>query len=266
MFYKTWLFVPSIEKYLNSIPKADVIIFDLEDSIRAEDKSEARDRLKRWILNNKNNRTQEFFVRINSDREGQKDLEALHDCDFNGVMIPKFEDPFEIYRFVPYLERRKVIALVETVSGVIAIDTIAACEDIDIIAFGGEDFCRDLGVETNDQAMQYARGRIVLYSKYYHKCCLDSISLVYKDKERFRKQFENSLSLGFDSRLLIHPSQVKVVESLDSQINLEKIRSIVGEYEKSNTGLTYINGRWYEKPHIERLKELLQTQGESKDA
>ncbi len=265
MLYKKWLFVPAKERFLCHTDElcADVLIYDLEDSIKPEDKSNALIRLCRKLQEKS---VSEIYVRINPGKQGLTELECLSDYHIDGIMVPKVETLGMLQEYRPFIENKKIIALVESIAGIKNLDSIASSDVVFGIAFGGEDFCRELGVETNDSAMQYARSQIVLTAKYYHKYCLDTISLEYKDIVQFKQQFQNSISMGFDSKLLIHPSQAKVICSLEEEFNIEEMRKIVCEYEDSPDGLLCLHGRWYEKPHIDLLKQMIQhAEGEDRE-
>jgi len=257
MFNKTWLFVPATERFLSRRTDglADALIFDLEDSIRGEEKCAARERLCQAL---EREHSSEIYVRINTGAAGEEDLRCLSTCCYDGLILPKVEGQETVQALFDRADDKKIIALVESPSGIINLEQIAALSFLYGIAFGGEDYCRELGVETNELAMQYARGRLVLLARYYGKYCLDTISMEYSNKELFLQKFEDSIAMGFHSRLLIHPSQVQAIRAWEeASMKIEDMRRIVRLFEQSGRGLVMIDGRWYEKPHIERLKKLI---------
>ena len=257
MFYKKWLFVPAIERFLNGRLEglADTLIFDLEDSIKHGDKANARERLVRRL---KQAPETDCFIRINDGEMGLEDVNALRDCMCSGLILPKTENTEFAEIVSALLPGKRLFALVESTGGIINLEKIVSSPLFDGIAFGGEDYCRELGVETNDTAMQYPRGRVVLYCRHYHKTCLDTISLEFKNREAFLMQFQNAISMGFDSKLLIHPAQANAIRDWEEQMmSPVEMLEIIERYENSNTGLVNVNGRWYEKPHIERIKVIL---------
>lgn len=234
---------------------ADTLIFDLEDSIKQEDKAAARERLVRRL---KQPLKAERYIRINGGQAGLEDLEALKDCPFSGLLLPKTEDTAyaqEVSRLAP---GKSLIALVESTGGVINLEELASSPLIDGLAFGGEDYCRELGTETNELAMQFPRGRVVLYARHYRKLCLDTISLEYRDRGAFLRQFQSSVSMGFHSKLLIHPAQAAYIREWEEQsMSPAEMREIIRLYESSAGGLIEVNGTWYERPHIERMRAIL---------
>ena len=255
MFNRTWLFVPATERFLSDklAGLADVLIFDLEDSIREEEKPSARIRLCKALNNDFG---AEIYIRINAGAVGEEDLLSLNSCRFDGLIIPKVEKVASIIKLSEQIKDKKLIALIESVEGVFNLEQIAKLPCIYGLAFGGEDYCRELGVETNELAMQFARGKLVLLSKYYEKYCLDTICMNYIDESFFLQQYRESIAMGFNSKLLIHPAQAKMIRALEeTEMKVEEMRIIVHTFEKSDSGLVKINEHWYEKPHIERLKK-----------
>lgn len=257
MACKTWLFVPATERFLSGRTDglADALIFDLEDSIREDDKAAARERLRRALARAYD---AEIYIRLNAGPQGAEDLRCLRGCRYDGLLLPKVEGPEPVQKLFEQVGEKKIIALVESPCGIMNLERIAQMPFLYGLAFGGEDYCRELGVETNDLAMQYARGRFVLLARVYRKYCLDTISMIYRDEAEFLRKFKESIAMGFHSRLLIHPAQARAVRSWEAEnMKLEEMRRIVSIFEHSSGGLVRIDGRWYEKPHIERMKEQI---------
>lgn len=254
---KTWLFVPAEERFLSTKADglADVLIFDLEDSIRDTDKTAARERLSRLLQFAFRS---EVYVRINTGETGNEDLRRLNGCRYDGLILPKTDSPGTVLKLAEHAGNKKLIALVESPYGIMNLERIAELPCLYGLAFGGEDYCRELGVETNELAMQYARGKLVLLARCHGKYCLDTISMEYKDDSAFLQKYKESVAMGFHSRLLIHPAQVRAIRTWEEQsMSLDEMRRIVSLFENSSGGLVRIDGRWYEKPHIDRLKNQI---------
>ena len=265
MAYKTWLFVPASERFLSGRLEglADTLVFDLADSIRAEDKSNARERLCRTLDRAPD---AEVYVRINAGETGEEDLQSLKGCRFDGLLFPKTESAEQLLAASERFRDKKLIALVESPRGILNLEQIVRLPFLYGLAFGGEDYCRELGVETNELATQYARGRLILLAHCYQKYCLDSISMEYRDTAQFLQKYKESIAMGFDSRLLIHPAQVQAVRAWkESEMKPDEMKRIVRLFEQSNSGLVSIDGHWYERPHIERLKKRI-AQAEKENA
>lgn len=259
---RTWLFVPAKQKFCEKIAKisADVIILDLEDALTLEQKEDGR-RLAIEVIKTYGNE-RNIYVRINAGERMREDLAALSSYAFEGYMLPKFEDLTVLDTFEEELRGKKVIALVESVKGVMRLEEIASHPKVDILAFGGEDFCKELGYFAGEEATLYARSKVVLYAAYYQKCSLDTICLETADMDRFREAYSRTKRLGFDGKLLIHPKQVDAVKELQEGYSKEKMERILQIYQNSEEGIVQIDGRWYEKPHIDKIKSYLERIGE----
>ena len=254
---KTWLFVPAKEKYIGKIGsiEADSIIMDLEDSLREEQKDDGL-RLTAKVIK-QYGKSRDIFVRVNSNERLKEELQFLAPYSFSGYMIPKFEETGIVEQYYEEIKGKEVIALIESTAGVVGLEKIAGHPLIHKLAFGGEDFCRELGYAAGEEATFYARNKLVLYASYYKKYSLDTISLEIWDMERFLLSYQKSKRMGFGGKLLIHPEQVKAVCHYNKMVDKEHLQYIVEEYKKSTEGIVRIEGQLYEKPHIDRIESYL---------
>lgn len=253
----SWLFVPAIEKYLKGTAKdcAQNIIYDLEDSLKDTEKEQGLELLENALSHNKCN--QHIYVRINRGERMKHELLRLKEYRIDGFFIPKFENTDVLNECENLLDGKKLIALLETPAGIIHLESFADDPRLYGFAFGGEDFCSYLGVSVNDDAIRYARGKIVLWAAYVHKFALDSVCFEISDMDFFRKKVEESFQMGFRSRLLIHPRQADVIREIKEYYDKSAIEKIIVQYERSGSGVVAIEGKIYEKPHIERLKKII---------
>lgn len=253
----SWLFVPAIEKYLQGAAKdcAQNIIYDLEDSLKDTEKEQGLELLVSALSHKEYG--QHIYVRINRGERMKHELLRLKECQIDGFFIPKFENADILNEYENLLEGKKLIALLETPAGIIHLESFANDQRLYGFAFGGEDFCSCLGVSVNDDAIRYAQGKIVLWAAYVHKFALDTVCFEISDMDFFRKKAEESFQMGFRSRLLIHPRQVDVIRKIKEYQDRAVIEKTIVQYEKSGSGVVVIEGKIYEKPHIERLKKLI---------
>ncbi len=255
---KTWLFVPAKEKYAERIPQieADAVILDLEDSLAPPQKEEGL-LLAAGILG-KYGKSRELYVRLNSGERFDREINALWNYDFAGFMIPKFEETAVLEEYEKQLRGKEVIALIESVKGIMELSKIAAHPLISGLAFGGEDFRKELGFEAGEEAAVYARSRLVLQAFYHGKFSLDTVSMEIRDMDVFLEDYRRSKRLGFSGKLLIHPAQAAAVKDYYRRKDPEYLRGIVAAFEESRDGILQLDGKWYERPHIEKIKKYLQ--------
>lgn len=250
---RSYLFVPATDKLLSKIPlcKADAVIIDLEDSIPESDKMES---LKRVVEFLKDNNNQNIYIRINSDNY-KEEISQLDGFEIKGYMIPKTETVSDVDK-ISAVTSKEIIALVESINGVINIDSIAKCDRVSAIAFGAEDFTSQAGIFNDDFYLSYTKNRIVLHTKACNKNVIDTISLNIKDEEKYRAVALNSKKFGFDGKLAIHPMQVDIINDIFND-DIKLYVDIVSKYDSSDLAVLEIDGKIYEKPHIDAMKRKI---------
>lgn len=58
-------------------------------------------------------------------------------------------------------------------------------------------------------------------------------------------------------KLLIHPAQAMAVREYYRQRDPGYLQSVVEAFENSADGILQMDGKWYERPHIEKIKKYL---------
>ena len=144
--------------------EADSVIFDLEASVPAEKKDQARasvvDALSHGMT---------AWVRISptSTDDWAADLEALKDVEgVRGVILAETEEPEQVtFTAMRLRAGTPVIALLESALGVENATAVAKAPGTFRLAFGTNDFRKDVGVGDDPIAMAYARSRLVIASR-----------------------------------------------------------------------------------------------------
>ncbi|MEW6603114.1 MAG: aldolase/citrate lyase family protein, partial [Thermoproteota archaeon] len=153
---------------------ADIICFDLEDSVPANEKGAARK-----IIADAISRRQEYgrplYVRTNSPESGliADDLKAAVCKGIDGIVIPKVNEAQEIVKIkkqVATLEKRNrtgrvsMMPSIETARGVVNAHQIASADDrINALVFGVFDFLYDMKLdydESGESGYSYARAKV----------------------------------------------------------------------------------------------------------
>lgn len=256
MNYKSLLFVPAKEKMLSKIANfsADAYIIDLEDSISPKEKELALYQTIEYL--NSTDIDAGLFVRVNNEYI-LKELSALDSFSKLGFMLPKIEN-ISIYKNIQgILERHFIIGLVETPVGLISIQEIAACEWIDALAFGAEDYTAKACMKNSMEFLSYQKGMLLTYAKANNKKIYDTPSFQIKNKKIFEEEVQSSVDLGFDGKLAINPKHIESINKAFNSYEIELIKNIIKIYEKEAKAVAVIDGKVYEKMHIDRLKRIL---------
>lgn len=276
--FRSWLFVAgNKEKHLNkaaSLP-ADVIVFDLEDSVAPLEKETARLLVKEAVSNIKG---KSKFVRVNNLQSMYflQDINEVVTCDLTGVVVPKVtskDDILIVDYFLSQLEQRhhlplnsfSILPLIETAKGLYHAHEIASASvRISKLAFGAEDFMLDMNIsEGNETELLYARSKLVEVSKAANiDPPIDTVFTNFEDVEGLKRSSMLAKRLGFQGKLVIHPNQLSTVNKVFSPTleEIKKARKIVEAYDKSielGKGAIQLDGDMIDIPISERARKIL---------
>lgn len=252
---RSFLFVPAEKEKLNKLNtlKTDAIIIDLEDSVKEERKQEALTYVKESL--ERFDYSKEIFVRINPERVEQE-LEVVLRFSNVGLVLPKVEDTALLDQFREMNIDRKIIALVETPRGMVELKSIVEHPLVYAIGFGGQDYCVNSGMANRQICLYPIKSRLVMYGKAYNKKVIDMIEPEYKDWAKIVDTICDTRDMGFDGKLCIHPRQAKAIE-LVWQDDVTEMEKLVRLYDSSDCGFVMCDGVVLEKPHIQRMKKVI---------
>lgn len=206
-----FLFVPADrpERFAKAAEAgADCVIIDLEDAVAPDAKDAARAGLPKSLAELAT--AIPVILRINSVATSwhADDMAMAARLPIAGLVLPKAETATNLTRVRDRLaEGQALVALVESVRGLAAVDEIAAAADR--IAFGSVDFAADLGCAHIRDALLLARSRIVMAARLAGcPAPIDGVTLSIRDEPLIEDDARHAMSLGFSGKLLIHPAQV----------------------------------------------------------
>ncbi|CAJ1500054.1 HpcH/HpaI aldolase/citrate lyase family protein [[Mycobacterium] burgundiense] len=254
-----WLFCPADrpERFEKAAAAADIVILDLEDG--AGDKAAARDALLSTPLD-----PSRTVIRINAgDSPEQKlDLEALARTEYTCVMLPKCESAQQVSALAPL----EVVLIVETPLGALKVDETAAVANTVGVMWGAEDLFGFLGGTANRfpddsyrDVAEYVRSRSLLAAKAYGKLALDSVYIDIKNLDGLRVEVEDSVAVGFDIKVAIHPSQIAVIREgyAPSAEQVEWARHVLAAAEEQRGAFAF-EGIMVDAPVLRRAERIVQ--------
>ncbi|MCQ2743332.1 MAG: aldolase/citrate lyase family protein [bacterium] len=255
---KSLLFVPVTEKFLSKVESitANAIIFDLEDSIALNKKEDSRILLRDFLDNSNIYKNAKWFVRINKEY-AEKELQLYNNTNIDGYMLPKFENLQNFINLKNAMNNKKVIALIETAQGILNIDKIAKSDLITAFAFGAEDYTASMNMKNSFEYLSYPKSKLITYAKANKKFVYDTPCFNVKDCDFIKQDVIKSAEFGFDGKMAINPIQINIINNIFNDYDLDYLKYIVSEFDKSENGVLVIGDKIYEKMHIARFKKIL---------
>jgi len=276
--FRSLIFVPgNNSKFLEKAKKleADIVCFDLEDSVPDKEKKQAR-KLIKTVLKSHSEYFSSIFVRTNSPISGKipDDLKEIVQKGIDGIVIPKVNNVLELKRIEKNLQSlektRKlktiqIIPSIESAEGVVNTFSIASySKRVSAVIFGVFDLLNDLRIEyTKDpEGSKYSRAKIPVDAKAAGVASIDAIWQDLKDIKGLEKDCKTGKSLGFTGKSLIHPDQIstthKIFYPTQSEILwAEKVCKFYLESIKKGKGATTVEGKMVDEVHFKQAEAIL---------
>lgn len=214
---------PKMVEKAPSFP-ADIITLDLEDSVPPAEKENAR-KIIAENLKYVGTGGSSVYVRINNWETllTNDDLEAIVWEGLDGVTLAKTGHPDDVKRLdwkLEELERRrglevgsvKISMLLETAKGIMnAYECCMASERNVNAIFGAVDYCRDMRIKLTSESDEQLWGRaaVGIACRAAGIVAIDAPFVAYQDIPAFEKNVLGGKQMGYEGRMIIHPSQVE---------------------------------------------------------
>jgi len=279
---RSFLFVPGnkptwIEKSINS--KADALILDLEDSVPPAQKAEAREIVKSklgWLAEQK----QRTWVRINRSAHlyDFDDILAIVSPVVEGIVISKPCGPEDIhtvssmlaeaeYRAGMTVGHTQVIPLLETARSLQLAYEIAQHERVPAIVGAtakNADVARALKTvwSLDGRETQYLKSRIVMAARAAGKLPIGGVWQQVHDLEGLKVSSANDRQLGMSGELVLHPSNVEIVNKTYSPTEEEVAfyQGMIDALDKAQTegrASCIYDGEHIDIAHVKTAREII---------
>jgi citrate lyase subunit beta/citryl-CoA lyase len=266
------LFVPGVrpDRFARAVASgADAVVFDLEDSVDAARKAEARAAVASFLANRAlTGAAPLHLVRVNGTGTPgfEADLAAVAALPgADGIVVPKSEGAAEIERAAREARARLLLPLIETARGVLEAPAIARADaPIPALLFGAEDLTAQLGVARtiDGEELTFARSQIVLAATAAGADAVDAVFIDVRNPDGLRRDAERARALGFRGKMAVHPDQVPVINEVFTPTSDEiaKARRIVEVFEAAQArgdAVVRVDNRMVDAPVVARARRLL---------
>lgn len=259
---------------------ADMVILDLEDSVAAGAKVAARAAVGAFLAAAPpDTRRQTLYVRVNDLGTGMtaEDLAAVLHHRPDGIMLPKANSGADVAALAREIDRfagadaasMGIIAIAtETPLALLQMHTFVGCSSrLKGLAWGAEDLGTALGVSAARDAsgaytppFVHARNLCLITAVAAGVQPIDSVLADFRNEAGLVREAGEAARDGFTAKMAIHPAQVVAINAAftPAPAQIAEAEAVVAAFAASpDAGVIAIEGRMFDRPHLERAKALL---------
>jgi len=260
---------------------ADALLLCLEDAVSEQNKPQARQMVREYLLAHRDTSNSELWVRVNAlDTEHLlSDLVAIMEGAPAGIFLPKpgySDDIKTVDNYLTILEQQhgielgstKILSLAESGLGAINLSSFVGVSDrLSALTWGAEDMAADLGASANmDEQGQYflvhqlTRANCLTVSAAGNYQPVDGVWVDYKDEQGLRTECIRARQEGFTGKMAIHPAQVVVINECfsPSEEEIAHARAVIKAFEDADgAGAVGLNGKMLDMPHLKQAEKVL---------
>src|SRR5687768_7088747 len=283
---RSFLFIPGdspkkLDKGMDS--GADALLLDLEDSISPQNKAEARATTLAFLKEVSHTKPRpRIYVRVNGLATDliDNDLDAIVAGRPDGILFPKAEGGAAVIHCDAKITAREathglpdgtldIIAIAtETAAALFLAGTYAgASKRLKGLTWGAEDLSAELGAEANRDRdghflapYQLARSLCLAGAAAAQVQAIDTVYVDFRNEAGLRRECEEARRDGFTGKMLIHPAQVTACNEVFTPTveAIRKAEAVIAAFAANpGAGTVGIGGVMYDRPHLERARQLV---------
>lgn len=252
---------------------ADTIVFDLEDAVAPEAKSEARSYVVSALSSAPEYGYRELTVRINGTDTPwwRDDVATVSGMKPSAIVIPKVEDPKTIDIVVAEINKHapdnniSIWVMMETPLGFLNAATITSGHPrLEAVLVGTNDLIKDLRGQhvKGREPVVTALGLAMLAARANGLIILDGVFNDFKNDDGLIEECQQARAMGFDGKTLIHPSQVDIANKFftpDAQA-LGLAKRMIEAFDAAKAegkGVAVLDGKMIEELHLAEAKRAI---------
>ena len=278
---RSFLFVPAdSERKMKRAGQAgaDALILDLEDSVAADARPEARLAARSFA-----DGREDVWVRINplDSEDAEADLEAVMPARPAGIMLPKARSAADANALADRIadlesangmdagSTRILVLCTERPEALFALDTYRkATPRLAGLSWGAEDLSAAVGASAKRDAegnwlppYEMARSLCLFAAAAAEVAAIDTVYTDFRDPEGLARFAANARRDGFSGMLAIHPEQIEVINRafMPTAAEVERAERIVALFEANpGAGTLGMDGEMIDRPHLVQAQRILQ--------
>ena len=265
---RTLLFVPAarpdrLDRALASA--ADLVVVDLEASVRPVEKSAARATVVDWLP--RCGASERVLVRLNPFASPwfADDVAALHRVPCAGMILSMASAASDVEKSIAAAPGKlPAIALIETAAGILAAPEIASVPGVVRLAFGNMDYATDTQTRGRESTI-YPSSRLVLASRAAGlPPPIAGVTAAFRDASLLADEAAWERDQGFGGKFCIHPDQLDLVARAFAPTaeELAWARRVLAA--AGDSFACEVDGELVDRPVVERARRIAESAGSLK--
>jgi citrate lyase subunit beta / citryl-CoA lyase len=255
---------------------ADVLMFELEDGVAEAAKETARKQVAEAVIGGGYGARQ-VVVRVNARGSEwyRADVATIAPTGPDAIVIPKVNSRDDILKAAADIVaagaplKTRLWAMIETPRAIFDIEKIASAADdpasrLEVLVLGPNDIAKSTRARLTPgrPALLSWLSAGVLAARVHDIEIIDGIYNDFNDEAGLRREAEQGRDMGFDGKMIIHPSQIGPVNQLFAPSPEEvdfarRIIAIFDEPENLEKGVVQIDGQMVERLHLDIARRTL---------
>ena len=258
---------------------ASALVLDLEDSVVADKKDDAR-KLTRAMLGGRRDQ-QQLYVRVNAFETGLTlaDLAAVMPARPDGIVLPKSRggedvrtlslwlDAFEAAAGSKHGSTRIVVVATETAEAMFGLGTYKdSSPRLAGLMWGAEDLAAALGATENSSGgvhhtpYRLARDLCLIGAAAAEVAAIDTVYTDIDNLAGLEQVTRAARRDGFSAKALIHPKHVDIVNAAFEPTDAERAwaEKVVAAFaDNPDLGTLRLDGKMIDRPHLRAARKVL---------
>ncbi len=234
---------------------ADLVVLDLEDAVRREDKKEARRAAVEAVASEW---PMPVAIRINGvgTEWHTLDLDAVAQSGADHMVVPRAISAHLVHGVAEAVSK-PALSMIETAAGVLAAAQIA---DVSAGLIAGTNDLRSdlrLPLDATREPISASLQMIVLAARASGIAVFDGVFNRLDDADGFLAEAQEGRRLGFDGKSLIHPNQIEPCHRAFSptEQEIERARKLVEAFQG---GAERFENEMIERMHVDAAQRVLE--------
>ena len=236
---------------------ADMILLDLEDAVKPENKDAARAAAVAAVAQGFGGRPVAIRANARGTEWHEADVAAIAASAADFIILPKVESGDDAAG-VALRAGKPLLAMIESPKAIFAAQSIAIAHGVAGLIAGMNDLANDLRLPPSDDraGLLLALQTIVMAARAGGIWALDGVYNRLEDGEGLAAECAEGRRFGFDGKTLIHPNQIETANRVfsPSEAELVAARALVAA---ASGGAERFGDRMIETMHVEAARRML---------